>query len=251
MKKIFISVLCILTLVSCVSSYETQMRQKKIADAIYQEGKVYFSQKRYSIALGKMLEAEKTIKDDQFLQYDIGMIYMIKERYKSAAIHFARAFKLDNNFFPALNSLGAAYLEQKQWDKAITCFKQCSLSLFYATPHYSIANLGWAYLGKREYNTSESYFLKALKHVPNYLSALHGLISVYLVINREDLAISRLEKALKKLPDAMIIHYDLARTYEKIGQYSRAKIFWEKVTKEAPENSNFFREAEDRLSKIL
>ncbi len=254
MKNFFFAVICLLVLAfgissSCVSSSETKIKNKKIAQAVYQEGKVYFEQKRYSTALAKFLEAEKTISDDQFLQYDIGITYMINKRYDLAEKFFKKALDIQKEFMPAMNGLGAAYLEQKKLDKAIECFKMCIDSLLYATPHYALANLGWAYLGKKDYALASDYFLKALKKVPGYPRALHGFVTVSLETNREYLALKKLDKAVKKHPDSMIIHYDYARIFEKTGQYQQARKHWEKVIDLAPDESNFMAEAESRLRK--
>lgn len=247
MKNFIVAAFCLLFLVSCASSSATKIQDRKIAQAVYQEGKAYFEHKRYSIALGKYLEAEKTIPGDRFLQYDLGITYMIKEKYKLAEKHFEKAVKIEPDYMQAMNALGAAYIEQKQWDKAIKCLNKCINSLFYITPHYSFTNLGWAYLGKKDYELAKDYFLKALKKVPNYSRALHGFVEVSLETNQEDMAFRKLEKALKKFPDSMIVHYDLARIHEKLDKYTKAKSHWEKVIKLAPEGSKFIAEAENRL----
>ncbi|MCD4740934.1 MAG: tetratricopeptide repeat protein [Desulfobacteraceae bacterium] len=247
MKRIFVAVFCILLLVSCASSSATNTKNRKIAQAIHQEGKAYFAHKRYSIALGKYLQAVKTIPDDRFLQYDIGITYMILDEYTLAERHFKKAIELEPDFMPAMNALGVAYLKQKKWDKAIECLNKSVNNLLYATPHYSLTNLGWAYLGKKNYKLANDYFLQALKKVPNYLRALHGFVNVSLETNQEYIALRKLDKAIKKLPESMIIHYDFARIYEKLGQYSKAEEYWKKVIDLAPEESTFKEEAEDKL----
>ena len=247
MKGIFAAIFCVLLLVSCASSPATNTKNRKIAQAIHQEGKVYFEHKRYSIALGKYLQAVKTIPDDRFLQYDIGITYMIKKKYGLAERHFKKALELEPDFMPAMNALGAAYLEQEKWDKAIECLNNSVNSLLYVTPHYSLTNLGWAYLGKKNYGLARDHFLQALKKAPNYPRALHGFVNVSLETNQEYSALRKLDKAIKKLPESMIIHYDFARIYEKLGQSSKAKEYWKKVIDLAPDESTFKEEAEDKL----
>lgn len=250
MRRILVAAFCFLTLVSCVSSQATNIKNTKIAYAIHQEGKAYFAQKRYSIALSKFLKAEKSIPKDRFLQYDIGVIYMLNEKYNLAAIHFKKAVKLEPDFMQAVNALGAVYLKAGEWDKAIKYLNQSAESLLYPTPHYSLTNLGWVYIAKKDYKLARDYFLKVLNKSPNYLSALHGFATVSLKTNSEHFAIKKLESALEKFPEVMIINYDLARTYESIGQFVKAKAFWEAVVRQAPMGSRFVKEAEDRLKKI-
>ncbi len=247
MKRILISIFCLFALTSCVSSSAFNARNKEIAEATYREGQAYFAQERYSIALGKFLKAEKTIPDDRFLQYEIGYTYFLKNQYVLAEKHFKKALTLEPDFISATNALGVVYLEQKQWDHAITSFQICVDSLLYGTPHYALTNLGWAYLGKKNYNLAKNHFLKALKKVPHYSRALHGLTMASLATDSEYTAIARLEKALKAFPDSMIINYDLARIYEKLNKTIKAKKHWEKVLKTAPEESSFSEEAANRL----
>ncbi len=146
-----------------------------------------------------------------------------------------------------MNAIGATYLKQKKWDKAIKYFNECADSLVYPTPHFALSNLGWAYLGKKDYKLAKEYFIKALSISPFYTPALNGFTTVSMETNSEHAAIKKLTKALEKFPDSMIINYDLARMYEKIGHNKKAKEFWEQVAKFAPEQSVFLQEAEKRL----
>ena len=247
MKKFLVASFCLLILTSCSSSPAANHQNRKIAEAVYQEGKAYFSQERYSIALGKFIEAEKIIKDDRFLQYDLGYTYFLKKKYNLSELHFKKALEIEPDFTPALNALGVVFLEQKQWDKSIISFNKCLDSLIYPTPHYALANLGWAYFGKRNYTLANQNFLKALEKSPNYSQALHGFATVSLEINQGSIALGRLERALRKAPKSWIIHYDLAKIYDKSGQFHKAKQYWEKVIELAPEGSKFLSEAEKRL----
>ncbi|MCK5097059.1 MAG: tetratricopeptide repeat protein [Desulfobacteraceae bacterium] len=175
---------------------------------------------------------------------------MLNEKYNLAETYFKKAIKLEPDFMLAVNALGAVYLKVEKWDKAIKYLNKSAHSLLYPTPHYSLTNLGWAYIGKKEYELAKDYFLEALKKSPNYLSALHGFATVSLKTNSEQFAIRKLESALQKYPEVMIINYDLARIYEKLGNYLLAKEFWEKVIRLAPKRSKFIEEAENRLEKM-
>ena len=252
MKRIIIAAFCLLILASCASTSTKNKKanDRKIAKAVYQEGKAYFAQKRYSIALGRFLEAEKIINDDRFLQYDLGFTYYIKKKYDIAELHFKKALELNPDFMPALNALGTMYLQQKKWDKAIESLEKCSASLLYPTIHYSYTNLGWAYFGKKDYTLAEDSFLKALEESPYYLSALHGFMSTSLETNSENAAIKKLNRAQKKFPNSVVINYDIASIYDHLGQYSKAKKYWEDVIRLAPEESAFYIDANIKLSEF-
>ncbi len=247
MRKLTVVSMCLLLLVSCASLSKTKEKKRRSAQVVHQTGKVFFAQAKYSLALKKFLEAEKVIPDDLLLQYDIGFVYLIKKKYDLAEIHFKKTLQLQSDFVPAMNALGTIYIKQQKWDEAIKYLMESIESLIYSTPQYPLTNLGWAYLGKKNYKLAEGYFLKALKIAPNYSGALHGYATVSLLTHNEHKAIKKLEKAVKKYPDSLIINYDLARILDNVGLLHKAQKYWEKVSHLAPEESKFKEEAENRL----
>ena len=85
--------------------------------------------------------------------------------------------------------------------------------MLYATPHLSLANLGWAYYNKKEYTLSETYYLKALDLEPRFINAQRGLGLTYIAMGRIDEAVEILERAVKNYPKFALLYDDLARVY--------------------------------------
>ena len=76
----------------------------------------------------------------------------------------------------ALTALGWSYFYTNNYDKALDCFKQL-LALhknddIYAEPY---SGIGWCLLKKGDTASAEENFLKAVKLVPGYISAVNGL----------------------------------------------------------------------------
>lgn len=250
--KILSLVLTVLMLfASCATkSVMTTEKEREIATATLQQGIEFYRSGNYSLSLRKLLEAEKTIPNDDTLHNSLGLVYLAKDRYKLAANHFKRALEIRPDYIEAKNNLGATYLKMKEWDKAIKLFKEVSQNLLYATPEIPYTNLGWAYYYQGLYKTAKSYYQKALDINPNYLIPVHGLALTYIRTGYQYQAIDYLHRYLKKYPDASILHSDLARAYESLNKMTQAKRSWQMVIHLEPENSPLAREAEKRLLKL-
>jgi len=146
-------------LFSCATSGDSQQKIQ-VAQSIKKEGDIFQAQGNYTAALTKFLEAEKTIPRDPYLQNSLGLAYMGKKRYELAVGAFQKALALKPDYIEAENNLGAAYLRQKKWDTAISQFQKVLENLIYPTPHYPLTNLGWAYLGKKDFSKYWNKYIK-------------------------------------------------------------------------------------------
>ena len=200
-RLIYVVLVSIFFLVSCTANLELRKNQEQ---ALRNLGEAYIREGAYTTALRKLLEAEKLYAEDPYLQYDLGLVYMAKERVDLAIHHFKKAVQIKPDYTPAKNSLGVAYLAQKKWDDAIACFKEITGDLLYATPHYPLSNLGWAYYNKKEYRLAEKYYQDALKIEPKFVIALRGLGLTYLKMGRISEAVATLEKVIELAPDSPI-----------------------------------------------
>ncbi len=247
MKKIIISCLAILMISSC--GPEIQQKTYNNAVSAMKIGHAYLMQGDYTRALRELLKAEKTIHDDPFLEDDLGLVFMAKKRFDLAEKHFKKAVSIRPDYIPAKNNLGTAYMEQKKWDSAIKCFKEISGNLLYATPHYPLSNMGWAYMGKKEYAAAKENFYKALKLSPNFIQAIHGLATLFIRTGNGYSAVNFLREKIKKNHNAVILHADLAKAYEMIDRFSDAKNEWQTVVRLSP-NSELAKKAKAHIEKI-
>ncbi|MCP4722498.1 MAG: tetratricopeptide repeat protein [Desulfobacteraceae bacterium] len=249
MKNLLIFILFSFIISSCVTAADLK-KQNNIAQTIKKEGDVFQAQGDYTKALGKLLEAEKLIPENPYLQNSLGLTYMSKERNDLAVKSFQNALTLKPDYIEALNNLGAVYLRQKKWEIAIECFKKALDNLLYLTPQYPLSNIGWAYLGRKKFHLAETYFQKALDEQPWFLPASHGLAQVYLQTGQLDQAMDYLHKCLQRNPDIAILHSDQAEAYEKKGFKQQAIKSYQLVLKLVPERSSLAKKAENRLSEL-
>ena len=237
------SIFCI---ASCTANLEMRKKQEEASRNL---GETYMYQGNYTAALREFLKAEKLYAKDPYLQNDLGLVYMAKEKIDLAIDHFKKAVEIKPDYAPAKNNLGTAYLAQKNWDDAIACFKGITGDLLYATPHYPLSNLGWAYYNKKEYELAEKYYLDALKVDPGFVIALRGLGLTYLKTGKVSKAVIALKKAVKKAPQAAVLHFDLADAYTLARDYKRAIYSYEKVI-ELDREGPLANKAKKKLQKL-
>lgn len=240
----------LLVLTSCASKSMNTKKQIEIALATQRLGEEYYNTGRYTAALKNLLEAHKTMQNDPYLYNSLGLVYMAKNRHDLAEEHFKKALEYKTDYTDARNSLGASYLKQKKWTLAIQCFEQVSQNLLYATPEMPLSNLGWAYFNQRMYKKAKIYFVKSLELRPDFLNSIHGLTSIYIETGYHFQAINFLRHALKKNPRAAILHSDLAKVYESLNDFKKARKSWDIVLKLVPETSPLAREAQKRLFNL-
>ncbi len=236
-----------LFLISCASKNTDVGSKKEIAIATQRLGEEYYNAGHYTAALKNLLDAYKNIPNDPYLNNSLGLVYMAKDRYNLAENHFKKALDLKSDYIQAKNGLGAVYIKQKKWALAIQCFKDVSEDLLYASPEIPFSNLGWAYFNQKMYGQAKTYFKKSLEISPAFLNAVHGLASIYIETGHLAQAIDFLHQALKKNPDAGILHSDLAKVYEALKEFDNARNSWNIVLKLEPDTSPLAREAQKRL----
>lgn len=221
--------------------------RKQQSEASRNLGEAYMVQGDYISALRELLQAQELYADDPYLQNNLGLAYLGRGRPDLALRHFEQALKLNPAYAPALNNKGATLLALEDWDAAIVAFLTITDDLLYSTPHYPLANLGWAYYNKRDYAQAERYYREALNIEPEFLMALQGLARTHLLRGNTAEAITLLERARRSFPRQPEVHLDLGRAYIRQHQYSEAAQSFEQVLMLVPEDSELARVAREQL----
>lgn len=223
--------------------------KKPQVEATRSLGEAYLAQRNYAMALRELLNAEKMNPDDYLTQYDLGLVYYARKKADLAIRHFEESLRLRPEYAPARNSIGAAYLSIENWDAAIAALKPLQGDLLYATPHYPLTNLGYAYYRKGDYQTAETYLLKALDYEPNFPIALRHLGRVMLATGRVAEAVQRLQRAAELDPRSAEIQMTLGDAYNASFQPDRAIQAYRKVLDLAP-SSDLAAVAEKEIAKL-
>jgi len=209
---------------------------KRQAEAQKALGEVYLNQGQYTTALQELLKAEALDPDDPYIQNSLGMVYAAKGKLDLAVSTFNKALALKPDYAPARNNLGSAYLLQGNWDAAIACLMPLTGNLVYATPHFPLYNIGWAYYNKKDYKLAETYFREALDTDPDFARARWGLGLTYSANGNTDAAIEQLEKAVQKEPEFAQAFFDLGNLYQIKGRRDKAIESYQRVISLAPDS---------------
>lgn len=219
-------------------------------------GLAYLADGNPTFALRDLLKAEKLNPNDHLTQYGLGIAYMSKDALDQAIVHFEKSIELKPDYAPATNSLGAAYMKKDQWDDAIRVFKQLSNNLLYSTPHFPLYNIGRAYYYKKDYEMSESYYMKALRYYNDgftkdftYIRILRGLAQTNRAMQKLDEAEEYLLRATRYAPQLAPLYLDLARINVQQGRYRIALDNYQKVINLDPDG-NFGIEAKAELNAL-
>lgn len=249
-RPCFLILLILFTLASCTTTQTTSKQDKERALAVQRVGEEHYRDGRYTAALKNLLEAEKLLPGDPYIQNSLGLAYLAKKRPDLSISHFKKALTIKPDYIQATNNLGGAYFKLKKWDLAIESFEQVASNLLYPTPEIPISNQGWVYFQQKRYKEARRHFDKALEIRPDFLNAVHGIASIYLETRSISKAYTYIQKALDKNPGAAILHADLAKAYEALLEYKKAKKAWIVVQKLAPKNSPLAKEARKKLSVL-
>ncbi|MFZ0135144.1 MAG: tetratricopeptide repeat protein [Desulfobacterales bacterium] len=234
MKKIpILWAACAFLFIACATN-QGDVRKREVA---YRDlGKQYYLAGDFTSALKYLLEAEKMNPDDHILQNYLGQVYLAKAKPDLAVVHFKKALVLKPDYAVAKNNLGVAYLNEQRYDEAIGVFKELSGDLLYATPHYPLTNIGYAYYLKKDFPESERYYQKALEIEPGFALALKGLGRTYLAQGKGAAAQAALTAAIDKDPTAADAYYDLGESYLLLQNPAKAKGAFQKVVQLKPDS---------------
>ena len=249
MRTIISILAAILLLASCAPTTSVTPQDKKKADAARNLGEAYLIEKRYTAALKEFNKAEKLNPDDPILLHNVGLTYMAMGKYDRAVIPFQKAIQLKPEYSMAKNSLGSAYLALREWDKAIAVLEEVTDDLLYATPHYPLANLGWAYFNKKDYQKAQQYLEEALELQPEFYIAQLNLGRVYLATGKPHQALALFEELAPNHPKNPALLLGLGKAYRLIGDYNSARLTL-KGAIEFTEDPELALEASRELNKL-
>jgi len=135
--------------------------------------------------------------------------------------YFKQALQLDPDHFVALQNLGNAYRQQKQWDLARESLEQ-ALSIKPRDPEANYS-LGMVYAQTNDPNKAYEYIQTALRERPAYPEALNNLGILYLRTRRRDEAVATFEKCIQIAPAFDQSYLNLARVYAIEGNLEKAR----------------------------
>ena len=150
-----------------------------------------------------------------------GDIYMMTGRFTEAAVAFRKALALDPNSAEAMNSLGEALGELKQYQPALSAFqKAAAIDQGFLKARY---NVGVTYdrLGQMKY--AEFIYRILIRDFPNFALAYDSLAVSLSKSGRAREAVAFHEKAISLAPKDPSFYYNFAVSYLVLGDVRKAQ----------------------------
>ncbi len=232
-----IATLFSLTLVDCSSTPKPRDQEK--AQLYLQLGTSHLQQGNYPSALRALLDSERLDPTNPITQNNLGIAYLVREKYDVAENHFKRSLELKPDYTDARNNLGRLYLDVGMFPRAVKELEVAAKDLTYDQPEKSWSNLGQAYFFSTQYPRAKVAFLNSLKSRPGscytmnyYGRTLFELKEFKTAAESLDQAIRLCEKSKFEEP-----HFYSAMSFYKLGSVELARTRFEEVLQLYPHGS--------------
>ncbi len=175
---------------------------------------------------------------------NLGILAAREGKTDVAIEHFERALQTDPEHSIALQNLGNAYRQKKDWPQAKRTLEK-SLAL---DPDDPEANYGLAMVYAQTNDTSRAYeyLQKALLARPAYPEALNNLGILYLRTRRPEEAKQSFADSIRLAPAYDQAYLNLARVYSIEGNREKAKAILLQLLKEHPDHT----QAKEELKQL-
>jgi tetratricopeptide (TPR) repeat protein len=166
---------------------------------------------------------------------NLGILDAREGRLEASVRNFRKSLDIDPNYSVAINNLGNAYRQAKNWGEAQSAFEQSlKLDSQDAEANYG---LGMVYAQKNDPQRALTYLKLAIAVRPDYPEALNNLGVVYLRLERAPEAESTFQHAMHVAPEFSQSYLNLARLYALQGKVSDARDVLNDLLKRKPGNA--------------
>jgi tetratricopeptide (TPR) repeat protein len=218
------------------------------AEALYGLGSVYLQQNKTPEArdcFERVTKVDAVYPDTLPNAWNNLGLIATREGHTSQAIpYFENALQLNPDHLIALDNLGNAYRQLRQWETAGKILEHA----VEVGPQDSEANysLAMVYAQLNETDQAYEYLQRALKVRPDYPEALNNLGVLYLRTNRRDQAVASFEQCIRVAPGFDQSYLNLARVYALEGTPDKARAVLLELLKQHPDHP----EARNMLAEI-
>ena len=210
-------------LISCSSTDTKTVSDELKSDSHYQLGLAALNQGDYIKAKREIMLAIEAAPDLPQYYNTLGLVFMIENDEKKAEENFKQSMKIDKKFTDARNNLGALYIKQRKFDKALEEFNAVLADTMYPRPHYAETNIGIVYRLQKRYDLAKQHFDAAIKMRGTHSEAYKQLGIMYDEQNLNELAAENYKKSLELFPfDVEALYRGALKMYmlknEKLGE---------------------------------
>ncbi|MEA1923628.1 MAG: tetratricopeptide repeat protein [Pseudomonadota bacterium] len=160
-----------------------------------------FAARDYALVKTGLQKIEEAGIEDKRTLYLKAMVALIENRTEDAVTDLKAALVFDPEYGEAHNTLGSIYMQQKRYAEAETEFISACNNALYQTPEKAYLNLGKLYQLQGKNEQAQGCYIKATSINPVYFPPHYELCSLYLSLNKFELAAQEAEKARQISPD--------------------------------------------------
>jgi tetratricopeptide (TPR) repeat protein/peroxiredoxin len=210
------------------------------AEALYGLGSVYLKQEKTSEARESFERAIKlTASYPDTLPNawnNLGLLATREGRTAEAIPYFQEALRLSPDHLIALDNLGNAYRQEKQWDEARKVLER-AVAVGPQDPEANYS-LGMVFAQLDDSDRAYQYLQVALKLRPAYPEALNNLGVLYLRTRRRDEAVASFKECIRVAPAFDQSYLNLARVYALEGSPDKARAVLLELLKQHPDSAS-------------
>jgi len=209
------------------------------AEALYGLGSVYLKQEKTSKAresFERAIKLRASYPDTLPNAWNnLGLLATREGRTAEAIPYFQEALRLSPDHLIALDNLGNAFRQQKQWDEARKVLER-AVAVGPQDPEANYS-LGMVFAQMDDSDRAYEYLQKALKLRPAYPEALNNLGVLYLRTRRRDEAVASFEECIRVAPAFDQSYLNLARVYALEGAPDKARALLLELLKQHPDHA--------------
>jgi len=221
------------------ASFRLALRDEPSAEAWYGLGSVYVKQQKNAEARKSFERATKSPASyPETLPNawnNLGLLLTREGRTAEAIPYFQEALRLNADHLIALENLGNAYRQEKQWEEARKVLQR-AVEVGPQDPEANYS-LGMVFAQLDDSQRAFEYLQRALKFRPAYPEALNNLGVLYLRTRRRDEAVASFEECIRVAPGFDQSYLNLARVYAIEGKADKARSVLLELLKQHPDHA--------------
>ncbi|MBZ5571934.1 MAG: FG-GAP-like repeat-containing protein, partial [Acidobacteriia bacterium] len=209
------------------------------AEALYGLGSVYLQQQKTAEAresFAQVTKLQASYPDTLPNAWNnLGLLATREGRTADAIPYFQEALRLSPDHLIALDNLGNAYRQQKQWEEARKTLEH-AVAVGPDDPEANYS-LGMVYAQLDDSGRAYEYLQRALRLRPGYPEAINNLGVLYLRTQRRDQAVASFEECIRVAPAFDQSYLNLARVYALEGAPDKARAVLLELLKQHPDHA--------------
>jgi Flp pilus assembly protein TadD len=174
---------------------------------------------------------------------DLGLLAARAGKTDEAIGYFAKALEINPEHAVALQNLGNAYRQKRDWKNAEKTLQR-AVELHPDDPEANYG-LGMVYAQRNDTQRAYEYLQRALEGRPAYPEALNNLGILYLRTGRPEDAKKSFAESMRVAPDYAQAYLNLSRVYAIEGDKAKARTPLEELLKIHPDNTQARKELDE------